>query len=409
MATDIPFWRGSTGAQQRIASLVRYLSTEKFELLTFYLGQSGTDQFTDKDAEMIASIGLDVEQKSSDQPPANWKSKIGWYADAAIHQLKGIAGSGSESVSSTSSSMTLEDFQWPWAVKVFRESVARFQPDSILIQYVKLAYLLDGIDERGKSQPIQTLIDTHDVLYQRNEQFKQRGYPHWIEISREEEAAALSRFQHILAIQEREAETFREMVPGASVVVCGHATEPCSESRNLRRIPDSRLSLGYLGSVNDSNIDAISKLLTAFEKFSSEKVRLVIAGAISDWLKDQRPDTNSDFELELLGRVDSLQEFYDRVDVVCNPVEFGTGLKIKNVEAFAFGKPLLTTPHGLSGMAPDSETACIVCGDAAEILHAAIQLVDDQDRFQQLAENAKRIAIDSFQATYAELARILDA
>jgi hypothetical protein len=39
MATDIPFWAGSTGAEQRMLALVEYLSHPPYELSVFYLGQ----------------------------------------------------------------------------------------------------------------------------------------------------------------------------------------------------------------------------------------------------------------------------------------------------------------------------------------------------------------------------------
>jgi len=239
MATDIPFWRKSTGAEQRMASLVHFLASDGVCIRTFYLGQADSDQFTDLDRELIERQQLDVEQRSSDQPPRGLANKIGWYAQATKNQLKqwgnqadpdGDSETGDDSA--TSSSTSLADYHWPWAVSAFAESIETFQPNSIIIQYIKLSYLLDALSEQQRSD-IHTLIDTHDVLHIRAEQFREHGFQHWIDVTREEEANELKKFNTIIAIQNEEADLFRKMAPESNTIVCGHAVELASSSRSI--------------------------------------------------------------------------------------------------------------------------------------------------------------------------------
>ena len=57
-----------------------------------------------------------------------------------------------------------------------------------------------------------------------------------------------------------------------------------------------------------------------------------------------------------LGRVPDLEPHYRQAAVVINPVPYGSGLKIKSVEALAFGKCLVTSQAGVSGLEDDLGT-----------------------------------------------------
>ena len=167
IATDIPFWRKSTGAEQRISSLVSYLTSESFVVRTFYLGQTEL-AFNDSDRQLIRESSLDVQQKASDQPPKSFAGKIGWYVDATINQFGKRKRTSQrepdpETESENSGPLRIEDFRWPWAIKAFANEVKEFQPNSILLEYVKMGYLLESLSSQQRNA-INCLIDTHDCL-----------------------------------------------------------------------------------------------------------------------------------------------------------------------------------------------------------------------------------------------------
>ena len=416
MATDVPFWRKSTGAEQRIASMVHFLMSDSFQVRTFFLGQTDSDQFTTNDQKLIKQQNLDIDQRSSEQLPRQLSQKLGWYADATVNQIKQWT-QGNKEHAPADTAMRLEDFRWPWAMKAFSESVSEFQPDSILIQYIKLGYLLNSLTE---SQRMQTscIVDTHDILHKRAEQFREHGFQHWINIDREEESNALQQFDLILAIQENEARLIREMAPQSQTIVCGHATVSTISKTKFEPDPSgvegALTSIGYLGSTNASNTAALESFFkTDWSKIRSpekSKLEFVIAGSICNWIEKNTSIDLAKLDcVRLLGPVEELEEFYNQVDVVINPVEFGTGLKIKNCEAIAFGKPLLTTTHGAIGLPPESKNAMIVC-QSTESLVAAIQnLMDDVQRFRNLVQAAKQLSQTGFsdQEVYSELKQTL--
>jgi glycosyltransferase involved in cell wall biosynthesis len=399
-----------------MASLVHFLMENGFTVRTFYLGQSESNQFTTDDQRLINEQSLDVDRRSSDQPPTNRLKMLGWYFKAVANQFK--TWTQAKKAGENSVTPTLEDFAWPWAISAFRESVTSFRPKTVLIQYVKLAYLIDVLKPSSRSQ-VKCIIDTHDILHLRNECFKERGHPHWIEISRDEEAAALQKFDVVIAIQEEEARLFEAMAPGAKTIVCGHAQpiEPSVNGAQHSYDPNGVLSFGYLGSLNASNSDAVESLVKDWlgagskgeEPANDRPAKLLIAGEICEWISESGIVPADCDDIKLLGRVDKLQEFYRQVDVVVNPVEFGTGLKIKNVEALAHGKPLITTLHGMIGLPVNSESAAEVVSDSDEMLAAIESLKNDQEKLRSLTEAAIELSSREFSSNhvYKELKKVL--
>ena len=83
--------------------------------------------------------------------------------------------------------------------------------------------------------------------------------------------------------------------------------------------------------------------------------RIVVAGFGSESL---RPGMNVD----ILGPVENVATFYDRVDVVVAPIERGGGMKVKVVEAMMHGRPVVATEHAMDGLPQAIAEECIKWG-----------------------------------------------
>jgi glycosyltransferase involved in cell wall biosynthesis len=109
-----------------------------------------------------------------------------------------------------------------------------------------------------------------------------------------------------------------------------------------------RPTLGFIASDNGHNIEG----LRLFVEHHWERVRdqvpdsqLILAGSVCD-----APGVRDIPGAVSMGRVDELFNFYASVAAVINPCPSGSGLKMKSVEALAFGKPLVTTEEGAVGL-----------------------------------------------------------
>lgn len=414
MATDTPFWLGSTGAEQRMLALVDFLSHPPFQLSVFYLGQ-----FRAADLERIERLPCEVVFFESEKPPESFLKRIRWYAEATRHQLeKWLKRSTPNADGDTQPEpLTLADYRWPWAIEQFRSHIARVRPRVIICQYVTMAYLLDGLSLADRKH-ILCVIDTHDILHDRGMQFNSAGYLHWLEISEAEEVEVWNRFDAVIAIQPQEAERIRAAVTHPRVIVAGHALR-----RPLRippRVvsPDSerrRVTVGYIGSANYSNWHAVNRFLIEvwpdLLELAEVEVELLVAGKICDWfnLVEGRSSSLLKSRVRLQGPVERLEDFYSKIDLAINPVQFGTGLKIKNVEALAFGKPLVTTASGAAGMSPEVLVGCLVAEDYGQMSTQLREICRSPQLLAGLTGGAEEVAKSEFspQKIFAELSGLL--
>ncbi len=409
MASLVPFWYRQTGAQQRIFSLVQALERDGHHIKTFFPMSE-----VESDGPFIEKYALDVEQCSSDMLPAGIIAKAIWYLGAVLNQLQSVLHAlpyPTRRFSERAGGMKLVDYQWPWARRAFQQILNRYQPDVIICQYVTTAWLLDTLTP-SQRRDIHFIIDTHDLLSARKDQFEQRGHDHWIDISPEEEARVLAMFDTVVAIQPSEAAAMQQMAPDARVIVAGHYSAKSATVQQKRPVdsPEVKLSLGYIASNNASNIDALERFLEqAWPRIARDgMVELLVAGAICETvaMKVDQLNLKHAGNVRLLGSVEDVTDFYQQIDVAINPVQFGTGLKVKTVEAIFHGIPVLTTEPKLGDDAAHSG-AVVYCENLAGLVDEVEQLLS-ADR--QPLERLKLLATEYSQTTDREVyQQLLDA
>lgn len=403
----VPFWRRSTGAEQRIFSLVQALQRRGDQVRTFYpLPVTADDEARCQDLDVLSVT-------SADLPEGVWK-RIAWTGAAIANQVTKAWRTTASSADETS----LDDYRWPWAGRAFSQAASDFAPDVVLCQYVTTAWLLEHLPAVVSSR-LRTAIDTHDVLHRRCELFERQGQAHWIRLTRHQESRALAAFDVVIAIEASEADDFRQMAPQSQVIVVGHQTATAINDTSLdsKSSRDSEgVTFGYIASANASNVAALTRLLENVWLVDpllreSNAAQLVIAGRVVDGVDPDLLDRCRTLRnVTWIGHVDSLEDFYGQIDVALNPVSFGTGLKIKSVEASSFGVPIITTD--------DNQVANvahrIVCESLQEMRREMVRLVLEPGYLgdisaaaaSEVAASAQR---DDLGSTYQPLFDAIDA
>jgi len=236
--------------------------------------------------------------------------------------------------------------------KEFESLVKKFEPEFVIVEYAILSKLVDNLPSS-----ITKIVDTHDRFAERNERIRASGGTGtWFSLSSAQEKKLLERFDHIIAIQEREGDCFTNLLdPLRSKVSVISILNGPFRSGYVAKVPNS---IGFVGSNNRHNFEGIRLFLTNHWLSIRSRVNdatLLIAGAdypeLHEW---------TEHGVEFLGRVDSLGGFYDKCGFVVNPCLSGTGLKIKSVEALSYCKPLITTPEGAEGIADSAGQGSVV-------------------------------------------------
>jgi succinoglycan biosynthesis protein ExoO len=125
-------------------------------------------------------------------------------------------------------------------------------------------------------------------------------------------------------------------------------------------------------------------------------VRLDVAGTVG-WSFAG----NNARDVRFLGMVDDLGALYERAGVVISPLTFGSGLKIKLVEAMARGKAVVATPVTLQGVEDEVDGAVVRAETADEFAAGVVALTGDAPARTALAEAALACARAHFGRTTA--------
>jgi glycosyltransferase involved in cell wall biosynthesis len=158
------------------------------------------------------------------------------------------------------------------------------------------------------------------------------------------------RFNRCLLVSAAEADTLRRRTGNFNIHAIPPRFEPLASPRE--RSWDGNADFVFLGSLNLShNAFAIEHFIES-EFASIERqvpgVRILIVGKdASENL--QRLAKEHAGQVQLMGFVDDLSEVLGQACAMLSPLLFGSGLKIKTVEALRCGIPIITTSIGLEG------------------------------------------------------------
>ena len=232
------------------------------------------------------------------------------------------------------------------------------------------------------------IIDTHDVLTDRHKLYLRNDEKYnWFSTSASQEKKGLRRADLIIAIQDHEKERFAKLTDKKAITI-GHTVKIIKPNTN--DLPKSNIL--FIGSANQSNIDAIKYFIDEiFPEISVDfpKASLLVAGPVVRCLAQYFSET-----IVNLGEPASLDQTYDIADIVINPIRFGTGLKIKNIEALGYAKPLVTTPTGAEGMESGIGSAFLVADDVNGFSNSVASLLRDPNMYSHFSRDGNNFAID---------------
>ncbi len=96
------------------------------------------------------------------------------------------------------------------------------------------------------------------------------------------------------------------------------------------------------------------------------------------------------------GFVPDLEPIYRASSVVVAPIFHASGTRIKILEAFARGVPVVTTPAGASGLPVRHERHLLIAETASSLAHEVVRLLSDQPLAESLASEAFNLVHDRF-------------
>lgn len=276
-------------------------------------------------------------------------------------------------------SWTARDREWLAA------KVAGSAPDIIIADYAfqAEAFAVLGLDRA------RTAIIMHDLFHARAGSGEGSAQDSVALLTEEQELAMLAKAGTVIAIQQAEAAVLRDALPESRIIVAPTAHEPDPPAA-----PGDPLTLLFVGSRTAPNTHGLGWFLEhcwPILKAASPETRLDVAGTVGKDFAGRVPDG-----VQVLGLVPDLGPCYARAGIVISPLRFGSGLKIKLIEALARGRPVVATPVTLQGVADVCADAVLGADNAHGFVTAIIALQRDAELRMRLSANALQVVAQHF-------------
>jgi glycosyltransferase involved in cell wall biosynthesis len=280
--------------------------------------------------------------------------------------------------------------------KEFRDYLHCNPVDVCIIEYIELSPLINEIP-----QGIKVFLDTHDLVCEKNKKFKEFNTVNRLkELTRVQEFAIFRRFHKVILIQEEEYRLVKGILGRDKVLLAPH-----SVNFSQKKIRKNVKNIGFIASEYYPNIEGFQWFTNnVWPKIDSGDFFFSLYGRINNQVKLETK------RIHQKGFILDLNSIYEETDIIINPVRFGAGLKIKNVEALGNGLPLITTSHGASGLRQWINSAYLVADEAEDFADQLNSLINDYSLRKKLGAEAYNVSQKHFSslACYSELIKAIN-
>ena len=257
-------------------------------------------------------------------------------------------------------------------------SLEKANHDLLIVEYIHLHWIADF-----PLKNTDVYLDALDLLSERTKSFEFFNHSSNL-ITFEQEIDYFKKFDKVIFLQKEELKKVLPFVGSEGLLLCPHPIVP-DEDIPLREKVEV---IGFLGSPAWHNIDGIQWFHDTVLPLLGELAEKCIAHGTINF----SPLSIFSPRLTKGGLFSSISDYYKNIDIAINPVLYGSGLKIKTVEAIAYGIPLVTTRIGAQGLLDQSNHSFILADTSEEFAAAICALAASSSLRRQLSSHARVFA-----------------
>ncbi len=142
-------------------------------------------------------------------------------------------------------------------------------------------------------------------------------------------------------------------------------------------------------------------------KIKHQNLELWIAGKGAD--AQLHEAAKSDEQIKLLGFVDDLEKLHLQTRVFIAPLRFGSGIKVKVINALYRGLPVVTTSIGVEGMEVTPSQHLFVSDESESMIESIDLLLKDEDTWNKMSRSGRSLVRSHYtwKKVFDELEKIL--
>ena len=155
-------------------------------------------------------------------------------------------------------------------------------------------------------------------------------------------------------------------------------------------------NIGFIGSMDwPPNIEAVEYLLREIWPLvwqKNQNSQLLIAGR-------KMPDKLLNVSIpgvSVLGEIERINDFYDRIHTLAIPLLSGGGMRIKMIEAMQLGKAVVSTPIGAEGILEKSSFGTVLSALPDKFAEALIENIQDKTATEAKGIENKKFVQEHF-------------
>jgi|HubBroStandDraft_1064217.scaffolds.fasta_scaffold00034_25 polysaccharide biosynthesis protein PslH len=253
-----------------------------------------------------------------------------------------------------------------------------------------------------RGQRSRTVVDFDDVEHLKLHELMQLQRPslRWLRncyrymIYRFAELRGFRDFLRIVVCSPKDQSYLQTRGAGNVHVVPNGATVPTTPESPRSRSPGERLRAVFLGNMGyEPNIDAVG--FFADEVLPAASATVESFDVIGSNVPPELNRTHAG-RVRFRGYVDELGGALREYDVMVVPIRFGSGTKLKVLDAMANGIPIVSTPQGAEGLDLVDGESALLASTPAEMALALMRLAESPQLCRQIAAGAHSLARSRF-------------
>ena len=249
------------------------------------------------------------------------------------------------------------------------------------------------------------ILETHDIFHERQSAFASIGKPpDFFTCNRTDEIFGWNRSDIVIGITNKEAMSIARSSTKVKSINIPYL-EDFEGNHNPGYLHSDKVTFGFMGSGHPFNIHGIKELIHALKDFMPwAAMELIIAGDVGNHLSEEEKKYVID-----LGYIKNVDDFYKSIDICVSPLDFGSGLKIKVIEAISKGVPLISTKHSAAGSDLLRTNVCENVKQLAQKMFDISISRTDYGELQKLTLLAYKLLTHRFKQSLAELLKSITA
>jgi len=208
------------------------------------------------------------------------------------------------------------------------------------------------------------------------------------------ERKALGRAALNIYVSEVDAEVYRRFFPDRAVAVVPNGVDV--EYFRPLPVPVDPRYVVFEGNMHfGPNIDAAQRLVRDILPLMRERMPDVHVGLVGRDPVDEVQKLSSP-AVEITGTVDDVRPYLARAAVFACPLQLGSGIKNKILQAWAMGRPVVATPQCLGGLSAQDGRNILVRSEPRAFADAVCELLADSDRSAALGAAGRETVLREY-------------